>query len=142
MGLATCFGVSEDQDSEDLLHIKVKANTTRRLERINLRFEAPVLGRVASRHTLVCLRARVCGSSACYFPLVWPVACKGCQRLQSRFVARLTVDITTNTCVTTDGLSVLAPKTIGRLGIDKTVRVHNGCDVEVELIDKRLDARV
>ena len=57
-------------------------------------------------------------------------------------VARLTVDIATNTCVTTDGLSVLAPKTIGRLGIDKTVRVHNGRDVEVELINKRLDARV
>jgi hypothetical protein len=62
----------------DILYIQVQTNTARRLERIDLGFQAPVLGCVASCYTLVGFRARVGGSSACYFPLVWPVALEGC----------------------------------------------------------------
>jgi len=54
----------------------------------------------------------------------------------------LTVDVTADTGVSAHSLSVLAPKTIGSLGVDKAVWVDDGCDVKVEFIDERLDSRI
>lgn len=68
--------------------------------------------------TLVGLRAGVCRCTSCSRPLVWPV----------------TVDIPANARVAADGLTVLAPQAVRGLGVDESIRVHNGSDVEVELV--------
>lgn len=76
--------------------------------------------------TLVGLRARVCRCATSSGPLVRPV----------------TVDVTTDAGVTADGLTVLAPQSVRGLGVDEAVRVHDGRDVEVELVHNGLDGGI
>lgn len=76
--------------------------------------------------TLVRLRARIRRSASCGRPLVGPVA----------------VDVTADARVAADRLAVLAPKAVRSLGVDEAVRVHDGRDVEVELVDYGLDGGV
>ena len=63
------------------------------------------------------------------------VPVKACKR-------ELTVDVTANAGVAADSLPILAPKTVSCLGIDKAIGVHDGCDVEIELVDEGLDGCV
>ena len=56
--------------------------------------------------------------------------------------SRLTVDVTADTAIAADSLPVLAPETVGCLGVDETIWVGDGCDVEVELVDEGLDVCV
>lgn len=76
--------------------------------------------------TLVGLRARVCRCTARSRPLVRPI----------------TVDITTDAGVTADGLTILAPQAVRGLGVDEAVRVHDGRDIEVELVHHGLDGGI
>jgi len=106
------------------VHIKVEADAAGVTEGSDLRREGAVLGRITRCNTLVCLGARVGGCSASHFPLVRPV----------------TIDISADTAVATDGLTVLAPQAIGGLGVYETIWVHDRSDVEIELVDDGLDA--
>jgi len=75
---------------------------------------------------LVGFCARVRGGAARHFPFVGPVA----------------VYVSAYTGVAADGLTVLAPETVGGLAVEEAVRVDDGCDVEVELVDERLDSSI
>lgn len=76
--------------------------------------------------TLVGLRARVCRCATSSRPLVRPV----------------TVDVTTDTRVAANSLTILAPQAIRGLGVDETIRVHDGRDIEVELVHHGLDGGI
>lgn len=76
--------------------------------------------------TLVGLRARICRCATSSRPLVRPI----------------TVDVTTDTRVTADSLAILAPQAVRGLGVDEAVRVHDGRDVEVELVHHGLDGGI
>jgi hypothetical protein len=108
------------------VNIKVQANAERVLERLDLSGKTTVLRCVSGCLALVCLRAGVGASTASELPLVRPVA----------------VDVSANAAVSADGLTVLAPKTIRCLGVDESVWVHNGHDVEIELVDDGLDVGI
>lgn len=76
--------------------------------------------------TLVGLGARVRGCTTRCGPLVRPVA----------------VDITTDTRITADSLTILAPQAVRGLRVDEAVRVHDGRDVEVKLVHHGLDGGI
>lgn len=82
--------------------------------------------RWSSALTLVGLRARVCRCATSGRPLVRPVP----------------VDITTDARVTADSLAILAPQAVRGLGVDEAVRIHDGRDVEVELVHHGLDGGI
>ena len=128
--VALKLNIFRERLPEDVLSIrvdvKIQADATRVLERLNLCDETAVLGCVTCSLALVCLGAGAGASSTGGRPLVRPVA----------------VDISTDTALSTDGLAVLAPETISCLCVDKSIRVDNGHDVEVELVDDSLDARI
>lgn len=88
--------------------------------------ETKVLGGVAGGLSFVCFCAGVGGGAARDFPFVGPVA----------------VDVAADAGVAADGLTVLAPQTVRRLGVDEAVGVDDRGDVEVELVDERLDGGV
>jgi hypothetical protein len=74
------------------------------------------------------------------------MACWTCQyrfvRISEDRSSPVAVDVTADTCVTAHSLSVLAPKTISGLRIEEAIRIDDGRDVEVELIDERFDGRI
>lgn len=84
------------------------------------------LGGIRGGSSLVVLGAGVSGSTASNGPLEVPV----------------TVDVTANASAASVGLTVLAPQTSVGLGEDEAVRVNNGEDVEVVLVDEALDLGV
>jgi len=106
--------------------IEVQSNTTRVTQLVDLGGEDAVLWSIARSLALVGLGAWARGGAAGYLPFVGPVA----------------VDIAADAGVTADGLTVLAPQTVGGLGVDKAVRVYDWSDVEVELVDDGFDARI
>jgi len=115
---------------EDVLsvrvNIEVQANALRVLERLNLGGKPTILRCISGCLALVSFRARVGASSAGKLPLVRPVA----------------IDVSANAAVSADGLAVLAPETIRCLGVDKTIWVDNGHDVEIKLVDNSLDVGI
>lgn len=88
--------------------------------------EGSGLGGVAGRGALEVLGAGVGGGAAGDGPLVGPVA----------------VDVVAEAAAAGGGLAVLAPQAVGGLGVDEAVRVDDGEDVEVVLVDEALDLGV
>lgn len=93
---------------EDVLSIRVEvdveSDAPASSKRVNLALDGLELRAVTSGLSLVGLVTRVGRGTASKLPLVRPV----------------TVDVTTNTGVARDSLSVLAPETVGGLGVDET----------------------
>jgi hypothetical protein len=124
--------------------VNVERDTTASSQRVDLANDSLVLRGVTSSTALEGLVTRVGRGTTSQLPLERPVA----------------VDITANTGASRDSLSVLAPETVGGLGVDEaynresvqlqctwlheklTIRVDNGGDVKVVLVDESLDSRV
>jgi hypothetical protein len=123
-------GIDPDCSPKNVLsvrvNIKVQTNALRVLERQDLGSKAFVLRCISGCLALVGLRAWVSASTAGELPLVRPVA----------------VDVSADAAVSADGLAVLAPETISCLGVDESVWVDNGHDIEVELVDDSLDVGI
>jgi hypothetical protein len=131
------------EEGMGLLDIEIEADTSRSPERINLGLETTVLRSIAGSYAFVCLGAGVCACSAGYFPLVGPVFSLSTWMIQLLpGVLPVTVNVTSDTGVSANGLSVLAPETVSRLAEHETIRVDDGRNVEVELIDERLHGSV
>lgn len=110
----------------NLLDVEVEADSTRGAELVDLGSEAEVLRGVAGDLAFVGFGAGVGGGAACDFPFVRPVA----------------VDVAADAGVSADGLTILAPETVGGLCVDKAVWVDDGGDVEVEFVHEGLDGCV
>lgn len=110
----------EIRTPEDVLSVgvdvKVQSDALAVTEGVHLCHEPLVFRRVARSQSLVCLRARRGRCSASNFPLVGPVA----------------VDVATNTAAGADGLAVLAPETVGCLGVDEA------CKIGISKVDARV----
>lgn len=94
------------------MNIEVESDTTRVLQRVDLRNKTADLRSVAGGQALVRLGAWVRGCAAGDFPLVGPVS----------------VGVTAHARVSAYCLSVFAPETVGGLGVDETVWVDNWHD--------------
>lgn len=125
------------------MEVDVERDTTASSERVNLANDSLELRAVTSGTALEGLVTGVGGGTASQFPLVRPVA----------------VDVTANAGASRDGLTVLAPETVGGLSVDEayhyelvtiqtrswvmlTIRVDNGGDVKVVLVNNSLDSSV
>lgn len=125
------------------MEVDVERDTTASSKRVNLANDSLELRAVTSGTALEGLVTGVGGGTTGQLPLVRPVA----------------VDVTTNTGAARDGLTVLAPETVGGLSVDEayhhdlaiihtrrwvmlTIRVDNGGDVKVVLVDNSLDSSV
>lgn len=108
------------------MDVEVEADAARVLERLDLRDKSTVLRCVTSSLALISLGAGVGTSTVCKLPLKGPVA----------------VNVSSDTATAANGLAVLAPEAVICLGVDKAIGVDDGHDVEVELVDDGLDARV
>lgn len=86
------------------VEVNVESNALASSERVDLALDSLELRTVTSGLSLVGLVTRVSGGTTSELPLVRPV----------------TVDVTANTGVSRDSLSVLAPETVGSLGVDET----------------------
>jgi hypothetical protein len=86
------------------VEVNVESNALASSKRVNLSLDSLELRAVTSGLSLVGLVARVSRGTTSELPLVRPI----------------TVDVTTNARVSRDGLTVLAPQTVGGLGVDKT----------------------
>ena len=85
------------------MEVNVERDTTTSSKRVDLADDGLVLRAVTSGTALEGLVTGVGGGTASKFPLVGPVA----------------VDVTADTRVSGDGLTVLAPETVGGLGVDE-----------------------
>jgi hypothetical protein len=85
------------------VEVNVERNSTTSTERVNLALDSLELRAVTSGTALEGLVTRVGGGTAGEFPLVGPVA----------------VDVAADTRASGEGLTVLAPETVGGLGVDE-----------------------
>lgn len=100
------------------MDIEIQSDASRGFQLVDLRPQAQVFGRVAGFLALVRLVTRIGRGAATCGPLVGPIA----------------VDVSTNAAVAADGLAILPPETVGCLGVDKTIGIDDGRDVEVEFV--------
>lgn len=88
------------------MEVNVEGDTLTSRQRVDLSLESLVLGAVACSESLVGLVTRVGGSTTGELPLIGPVA----------------VDVSANARVSGNSLTVLAPETVGGLGVNETCR--------------------
>lgn len=98
---------SDELTPKDVLSVRVEVNiegdTATSSQRVDLALDSLELRAVTSSTALEGLVTRVGRGAASELPLVGPV----------------TVDVTTNTRASGQSLTVLAPKTVGGLGVDE-----------------------
>lgn len=97
------------------MEVNVESDALASSKRVNLALDGLELRAVTSGLSLVGLVTWVGRSTTSKLPLVRPVA----------------VDVTTNAGVSRDSLSVLAPETVGGLGVDET------CDSGLDNLEER-----
>ena len=108
------------------VNIEIQPDTAGITELVDLSDNTAVLRGVTRRSALVSLGARVSRGAVCKFPFIRPVP----------------VDVCADAGVAGDDGAVLAPEAVGGLRVDEAVWVDDGGDVEVELVDERLDGGV
>jgi hypothetical protein len=98
------------------VEVNVESDTLASSQSVDLSLESLVLGTIACSASLEGLVTRVGGSTTGELPLVGPVA----------------VDVSANARVSGNSLTVLAPETVGGLGVNETCR--NWLEGETRLI--------